>query len=112
LNDTLDIAVLAKQPEPDDNRISSLPSEFALLANYPNPFNASTNIRFALPEASQVNLSVFDITGRTVATVSRGEFGAGYHTMTFDASALSSGVYFYRLEAGSYVETKKMVLMK
>ncbi len=112
LNDTLDNVALAKQPEPDDNRISSLPSEFALLANYPNPFNAVTNIQFALPEASHVNLSVFDITGRMVATISRGDFGAGYHTVALDASALSSGVYFYRLEAGKFVDTKKMVMMK
>ncbi len=112
LNDTLDNAALVKQPEPSDNRISALPSEFELLANYPNPFNAVTNIRFALPEASDVKLAVFDITGRLITTLTNGSFAAGYHSLTFDANALSSGVYFYRLDAGTFVETRKMVLLK
>lgn len=112
LNDEMHNSALVKQPELDDNRISSLPREFELLANYPNPFNAVTNIQFALPEASDVKLAVFDITGRLVTTLANGSYAAGFHTVTFDANTLSSGVYFYRLEAGEFVDTRKMVLLK
>jgi len=104
------------KPAPDgeehDLRVSSLPRAFALEQNYPNPFNAQTTIRFALPEASDVSLSVYDVTGREVATLVNQRLSAGEHRATIDASALSSGVYFYRLEAGNLVETKKMVLLK
>lgn len=106
---------LPRAPEDDEDeggRTSSQSREFELKANYPNPFNAVTNIQFTLPEASDVMLAVFDITGRLVTTLANGSFAAGYHSLTFDANALSSGVYFYRLEAGKFVDTRKMVLLK
>jgi hypothetical protein len=87
--------------------------EFALSQNYPNPFNPSTNIQFSLPETQSVKLTIFDVSGRKVATLFDGErLSAGSHTTTFRADHLSSGVYFYRLEAGGNVQIKKMLLIK
>lgn len=80
--------------------------------NYPNPFNPSTNISFYLPQSTDVKVSVFDVTGRLVATLSDGLRNAGTHVVSFDASTLSSGIYFYRLEAGEFIETRKMILIK
>ena len=85
---------------------------FRLHQNYPNPFNPATTISFYLPEAEEVRLRVYDITGRLVSTIVNEELNAGSHTRVFDASALSSGVYFYRLEAGSFSSVQKMTLIK
>lgn len=88
-----------------------IPTDFELSQNYPNPFNPSTKIQFALPTASQVDLVVFNVTGQKVADFS-GSYDAGVHEVTFEANSFSSGVYFYRLRAGDFNETKKMVLLK
>lgn len=94
----------------------ALPAEFSLMQNYPNPFNPETNIPFALPVRSQVKLSVFDLLGREVATLADGPFEAGLHTVNWNASEMSSGVYFYRLDAQggqqNFNSTRKVVLMK
>ncbi len=90
----------------------SAPSEFALKQNYPNPFNPSTQIVFQLKEDVNVTLSVYDLLGREVATVVNEPMKAGTHKITFDASDLSAGVYFYSLKAGSFSEMKKMTLIK
>lgn len=84
----------------------------SFLRNYPNPFNASTTIKFGLPEAGPVTVSIYDILGRKVETLMQGEQPAGYHQVVWDAGKRSSGMYFYRIEAGDYAETKKMVLLK
>jgi hypothetical protein len=89
-----------------------LPAEFALEQNFPNPFNPSTTIRYALPEAGQVRLEVFTVTGQRVAVLAEGERSAGWHTVTFDGLALASGVYIYRLQAGGFVQTRKLMLVK
>jgi hypothetical protein len=89
-----------------------LPSKITLYQNYPNPFNPTTNIRFALPAASPVSVKVFDILGQEVATLVNEEMPAGEHSVTFDASSLSSGIYFYQLKAGNFVESKKLMLVK
>jgi hypothetical protein len=89
-----------------------LPVAFRLGQNYPNPFNPSTTIRYDLPRRAHVSLSVFNTLGQQVASLVEGEEEAGYHEVQFDASQVSSGVYFYRLCAGKYVETKKMLLMR
>ncbi|MCH8496781.1 MAG: T9SS type A sorting domain-containing protein, partial [Balneolales bacterium] len=89
-----------------------LPREVTLAQNYPNPFNPSTTIRFGLPEAEQVTLQVFDITGRLVAEVANASYQAGYHTINFNGSRLASGVYMYRLQTQNRVITKKMSLIK
>jgi photosystem II stability/assembly factor-like uncharacterized protein len=88
------------------------PATFALAKPYPNPFNPVTIIRFTQPVRSQVNLSVFDISGRQVAELVNGWRDAGVHEVEFDASDLASGVYLCRLQAGSFSATQKMVLMK
>ncbi|RPH36183.1 T9SS C-terminal target domain-containing protein, partial [bacterium] len=88
------------------------PPMFRLEQNYPNPFNPSTTIRFALPRRSHVSLTVFDMLGQEVATLVSGEVVAGYHEVRFDASGLATGVYFYRLQAGDFVEVKRLMCLK
>lgn len=90
----------------------NLPSTIKLSQNYPNPFNPSTNISFEIPKQTQVNLSIFDMLGRRVAVLTNEVKTAGVYSMTWDASPHSSGVYFYRLEVGSEVFSKKMLLIK
>lgn len=89
-----------------------IPERYALLQNYPNPFNPTTTIRYALPRRSQVHLTVFNTLGQQVATLVNGEIDSGYHTVQFDASNLASGVYFYRLRAGSFVASEETALVK
>jgi hypothetical protein len=89
-----------------------LPTQYALNQNYPNPFNPNTTINYHLPTQSNVTLKVYDVLGREVATLVNGVEEPGYKLVTLDASRLSSGVYYYRLQAGNYVETKKLVLLK
>ena len=91
---------------------AGVPGSYALEQNYPNPFNPSTSVEFSLPAASEVRLSVFNLLGQEVATLVNGQMVAGSHTVRFDASRLSSGVYLYRLTAGSFSKTLKMVLLK
>lgn len=88
--------------------------KFELTQNYPNPFNPTTTIRFSLPEsfAGNVSLKIFDITGKEIATLINSNMSGGIHSATFDASKLSSGIYFYKISAGSYSDVKKMTLIK
>jgi hypothetical protein len=88
------------------------PTEYALNQNYPNPFNPSTMIKFAIPEVSNVRLTVFDITGQEIAVLVDREMSAGYYNFTWNASSVASGIYFYRLESGSFIQTHKMLLLK
>jgi hypothetical protein len=90
----------------------SAPTETSLLGCYPNPFNPTTKIRYGLPNRSQVLLSVFNGLGQQGATLANGEQEAGYHEVRFDASGLSSGVYFYRITAGTFVQTRKLLLLR
>ncbi|MEX0720707.1 MAG: alpha-amylase family glycosyl hydrolase [Balneolaceae bacterium] len=85
---------------------------FRLNQNYPNPFNPTTAISFYLPKAENVVLKIYDITGRLVSTLVEGKRNAGHHSEKFDASAFSSGIYFYSIEAGSFRSTQKMTLIK
>jgi hypothetical protein len=91
---------------------STNPTVFVLLQNYPNPFNPATTISFSLPSKSFVSLKVFDLIGREVASIVSGEMSAGNHTKQWNANNLPSGVYFYRLQAGSFTETKRLMLLK
>ena len=91
---------------------SGVPTQFALRQNYPNPFNPSTTIGFSLPRAAHAVLKVFNTLGEEIETLISEELGAGTYTTRWDAASIASGVYFYRLQAGSYVETKKLILLR
>jgi photosystem II stability/assembly factor-like uncharacterized protein len=88
------------------------PSQFVLLQNFPNPFNPETRIKFTVSSYEFVSLKVFDVLGRELATLVNEEMKPGRYERTFDASGLASGVYFYRLLTGSFVETRKMILLR
>ena len=89
-----------------------LPTQFCLRQNFPNPFNPSTSIEFQVPNQSPVTLKIFDVLGREVATLVSELKQAGTHAVKWDATQLSSGVYFYSLIAGQFRETRRMILMK
>lgn len=91
---------------------SQLPTSYELEQNYPNPFNPSTTIAFALPKLSEVTLKIFDAYGREVATLVEGRLSAGRHEVVLDARPFSSGVYFYRLQAGEFSQTRRLTLVK
>ncbi|MBE2219272.1 MAG: T9SS type A sorting domain-containing protein [Ignavibacteria bacterium] len=91
---------------------NEIPAKYSLSQNYPNPFNPVTNITFALPVNGQVSLKVFDVMGREVADLVDKQLTAGSYKVNFDASRLSSGVYFYRLTTGEFTDTKKLMLIK
>ena len=89
-----------------------LPTEFALMQNYPNPFNPTTTITYHLPKASNVKLKVYDIIGNEIATLVDEEESAGVYEINFNHNKLASGVYLYKLQAGGFTETRKMILMR
>ena len=103
--DSVDVTVSVEDP-------SKMPFAYQLYNNYPNPFNPSTTISFDLPQSSDVKLIVYDLLGRKVSEIFKGNMNAGHHETKFNASKLSSGIYFYKLEAGGFVSVKKMMLMK
>jgi len=88
------------------------PKLLALCQNYPNPFNPTTEIRYVLPRDCKVRLDVHNVAGQKVATLVDGKQKAGYKTARWDAGSFSSGIYFYRLQAGGFVQTRKMVLIR
>jgi Secretion system C-terminal sorting domain len=91
---------------------NSVPEQYSLAQNYPNPFNPATTIQFSLKTGSHVELTVTNVLGQPVKTLVNEEVAAGTHEVTFDASAMASGIYFYTLRTGSFIETKKMILTK
>ncbi|HLP17400.1 MAG TPA: FlgD immunoglobulin-like domain containing protein [Bacteroidota bacterium] len=98
-------------------KLNGIPTEFALDQNYPNPFNPSTEIHFALPKESHVTLTIYNISGSVVRTLVNTEMGAGYYGMTWNGTndqghQVASGMYFFRVQAGSFTASKKMMLMK
>ncbi len=95
-----------------DEEDTPIPDNFTLFQNYPNPFNAQTTIGYDLAQASTVIVEIFDILGRRIETLVDGRQLAGYHRVTWDAEDESSGMYFYRIQAGEYAETRKMVLLR
>ncbi len=92
--------------------ITNIPKTFAIAQNYPNPFNPSTVIKYQLPKSEFVTIKVFDLLGREVASLVNEQKEPGYYEAVFDGSNMASGLYFYKIEAGSFVETKKMMLIK
>ncbi|RIK71194.1 hypothetical protein DCC62_22090, partial [candidate division KSB1 bacterium] len=109
-----------KNPTSIDVEPSELPTQIGLMQNYPNPFNPSTTIEFSLPQSGYVTLKVYNLLGKEVATLLEGNKPAGRHTVSFDASALTSGLYYYTLTAGgpstgsgqATKQSRKMLLMR
>jgi len=95
-----------------ENYIGIQPNEFNLYKNYPNPFNPSTTIEFTIPTSEFVSVKIFNLLGEEVATLVNGTLQSGNHTYVFDGSKLASGVYMYRIEAGEWMDVKKMILLK
>ena len=94
-----------------------LPTDFALHENYPNPFNPSTNLRFDLPDVSDVNIVIYNMVGQKIRSFRMNGMSAGYHSLTWDATndygdQVSAGVYFYQLQTKEFVKTRKMILLK
>jgi uncharacterized lipoprotein YddW (UPF0748 family) len=96
----------------EPTRDDGVPSEFMLSQNYPNPFNPTTSVQFALPKTEHVLVRVYDMLGQEVATLVEETLSAGRYTVTWNASHAASGVYFYRIVAGSFIDTKRMLLLK
>lgn len=95
-----------------DEVATQIPSNYELAQNYPNPFNPSTTIQFAIPKAGMVSLKIYNILGQEVATLINREMNAGFQRVNFDASNLTSGLYFYRISSGKFTDVKKMLLIK
>lgn len=91
---------------------NEIPNAYALSQNYPNPFNPETNLKFQIPKAGFVKLAVYDILGKEVAALVENQLTAGTYSVNFNASSLPSGTYFYRINAGEFIETRKMILIK
>ena len=89
-----------------------LPESYSLAAAYPNPFNPTTRISFAIPADTDVSISVYNLQGREVVSLANGSYDAGYHQVIWNADSHSSGVYFVKMVAGSYVNTQKLMLVK
>lgn len=95
-----------------ENYRQSTPRNYYLSQNYPNPFNPSTKIKYTIPKTSLVTLTIYDLLGKEIETLVKEEKSPGYYETTFNGSNLSSGVYFYRISAGEYIQTKKFILLK
>ena len=116
-NTTLTLVSSEFATDVPDNGSQSVPSDYKLSDNYPNPFNPTTTIEFYLPRPSHVSVEIFNLLGRKVAVLADAEYTAGNHTLTWsglssDGHAVSSGTYFYRMEAGAFIQTKKMLFVK
>jgi hypothetical protein len=92
--------------------LNNIPTEFSLLQNYPNPFNPQTTIKYLIPQKCFVSITVYDILGKEVSKLVNEEKLSGSYEVQFNGSKLSSGVYFYRLHAGNFFKTKKLMLLK
>ena len=95
-----------------NTKINTKPNSFLLYQNYPNPFNPNTTIKYNIPEQSFISIKLFDVLGREVRTLVNEEKAIGNYEVDFEAFNLPSGIYIYRLQAGDFIETKKMVLLK
>ncbi len=95
-----------------DDEPLAIPREFALLQNFPNPFNPTTTIEYVLPKSAEVLLTIYNLRGQEAARLVEGQQTEGRHTAIWNASNMASGIYFYRLQAGDFVQTRKMVLLK
>jgi hypothetical protein len=103
---------VSSEPLSVDDNGNILPSEYSLEQNYPNPFNPSTTIQFSIPEQSFVTLEIFNALGEKITTLVSKELNAGNHEYDWVVENMPSGIYFYELQSGSFIETKKMILIK
>ena len=106
------LKVVVKKIVTDIKPESQLLSTFFLCQNFPNPYNSQTTISYSIPNNSFVQIQIFDVLGREISTLLNEEKAAGNYKINFNASELTSGVYFYRIQAGEFIETKKMILLK
>ncbi len=104
--------VYVSQPTDVDANDCLVAMEYALFQNYPNPFNPSTKIRFNLKKSTHTTLTIYNVMGQKVITVVDRKLNSGTHEFTFDASQLTSGVYFYKISSGEFTKVKKMMLVK
>ena len=115
VNATLEIMKFCKSQIPvgtDKLSQDKLPNSFRLSQNYPNPFNPSTVISYQLPVNSKVSLKIYDLLGREIATLVNEEQSAGWKQVEWNATSVASGIYFYKLQANNFIETKKMLVIK
>ena len=112
VNDVSDNTFTIEEGVSVEDLKSGIPDEYTLYQNYPNPFNPSTKIRFGIPNSEQVNIEIFNELGEKVASLLNSILSAGFYEVDFDASNLSSGFYFYKISAGNFNETKKMILLR
>ncbi|MFC1572616.1 T9SS type A sorting domain-containing protein [Candidatus Eisenbacteria bacterium] len=110
--DNSSLMMLRFEPQPDIEKVGSVPDRFSLARNHPNPFSASTTIHYGLSSPSKVSIEVYDLLGRKVATMIQGEQQAEEHRIIWNGEDYPSGVYFYRIQANDHTETRKMVLSK
>ena len=110
IDDTIFVKNQATNVEDEGSLLS--PNSYNLTQNYPNPFNPTTTIKYSIPQSGNVTLKVYDILGNEVVTLLNEEKNAGVFSVTFDATGLSSGIYFYRLQSGNFVQTRKMLILK
>jgi len=96
----------------DENSGKTYPNKFNLSQNYPNPFNSRTIINYELPTTNEVDLAIYNLLGQRVATLVNERKRAGSYQVEWDASGFSSGVYYYRIDAGEFVDVKKMILIR
>ena len=96
----------------EEEEIEETPTNYVLTQNYPNPFNPSTKIRYSVPQSSQLIIKVFDVLGNEIETLVNEQKTIGTYELTWNTENLPSGVYFYQIKAGSFMETKKMILLK
>jgi hypothetical protein len=111
IDDTLSIENQVTNVD-DDQGSLLVPDEYRLEQNYPNPFNSATAIKYSVPQRSNIVLKVYDILGKEITTLVNEEKDQGVYTINFDANELASGLYLYRIQAGSFIDTKKMILLK
>ncbi len=112
VNDSAAVWYFGGTPFTSVKSFSGTPESFNLMQNYPNPFNPTTTIKFTLPQRSDVRIVLINVLGQVLKEIAKGNYSAGSHQVTLDASRLASGIYFYKLQAGSLSDTKKLVLMK
>jgi hypothetical protein len=105
---TVDITIISARTNIPDNKISS----YQLFQNYPNPFNPTTTIPFSLPEKADVFLDIFNSTGQLIETLVNDRMGIGHYSINWNATHMPSGLYFYRIKAGEFVEMRKMILLR